>query len=50
MGFTPRQIGEMSLWEFTACTDGYARANGAEETMAPPTEAEFLAWKEREGL
>ena len=28
MGFTPSQVGEMSLWEFSACADGYAEANG----------------------
>lgn len=24
MGFTPRQIDEMSVWEFVACSDGYS--------------------------
>lgn len=28
MGFTPEQVGCMSLWEFMACMDGYGRANG----------------------
>ncbi|MCJ8138607.1 hypothetical protein [Falsirhodobacter halotolerans] len=28
MGFTPVQVGVMSLWEFMACLDGYGRANG----------------------
>ncbi|HEV2552713.1 MAG TPA: hypothetical protein VGV17_03000 [Bosea sp. (in: a-proteobacteria)] len=26
MGFTPQQIGAMSLWQFMACADGYARS------------------------
>lgn len=30
MGFTPRQVGEMSLWQFMAAADGWARANAAE--------------------
>ncbi len=30
MGFTPAQVGEMSLWQFMACADGYAKANSAE--------------------
>ncbi|NTS30665.1 hypothetical protein HQ945_05310 [Phyllobacterium sp. BT25] len=34
IGFSPRQIDEMSLWEFGAVIDGYKRANGVEE--APP--------------
>ncbi|WP_339112900.1 hypothetical protein [Thioclava sp. GXIMD2076] len=28
MGFTPAQVGAMSLWEFMACMDGFGRANG----------------------
>ncbi len=30
MGFSPRQVGEMSLWQFMACADGWARANSPE--------------------
>lgn len=30
MGFSPVQVGEMSLWQFMACADGWARANSAE--------------------
>lgn len=30
MGFSPREIGTMSLWQFMACADGYARANSPE--------------------
>ena len=29
MGFTPQQVGAMSLWQFTACVDGYARAHSS---------------------
>lgn len=28
MGFDPDQVGRMSPWQFMACVDGYARANG----------------------
>lgn len=28
MGFTPRQVDEMTLWEFTACCDGFSEAHG----------------------
>jgi hypothetical protein len=31
MGFTPAQVGEMSLWQFTACWQGWRRANSAED-------------------
>jgi hypothetical protein len=27
LGFTPRQVDEMTLWEFAAICDGYAKAN-----------------------
>lgn len=27
MGFSPREIGAMSLWQFMACADGWSRAN-----------------------
>ena len=27
MGFSPQQVGAMSLWQFMACADGWARAN-----------------------
>lgn len=30
MGFTPAQVDAMTLWEFTACVEGYAAAHGAE--------------------
>lgn len=30
MGFTPQQVGAMSLWQFMACADGWARANSPE--------------------
>lgn len=29
-GYTPQQVGAMSLWQFMACADGYARANSPE--------------------
>lgn len=31
MGFTPRQVDEMSLWEFVACCDGFSEAQGAKQ-------------------
>lgn len=35
MGFTPAQVDEMSVWEFTACVDGYAEANGGKRGNRP---------------
>lgn len=48
MGFTPRQVDEMSLWEFAACTEGYRRAHSTEEEKpVPPTAEEFRTMIER---
>ncbi len=44
MGYTPKEVGEMSFWEFTACADGYARAHGVVDIVPPPTDEEFLRW------
>lgn len=49
MGFTPQQVDAMSLWQFTACADGYAAAHGTKESVQPPTDEEFLAWAHGEG-
>ena len=37
MGFTPADVGKMSLWEFNAVVRGYNRANGAAEPVVSPT-------------
>lgn len=29
MGFSPRDVDAMDIWEFAACCDGYAMAHGA---------------------
>ena len=40
MGFTPAEVGDMSLWQFGAVSDGWRLANGAEEKIQPPTDEE----------
>lgn len=41
MGFTPRDVDAMSLWEFVACADGWRKAQpGYEDKPPPPTEEE----------
>ena len=42
MGFTPQQVGAMTLWQMTACIDGYKRANGGEPEAKPPSADEFF--------
>jgi len=32
IGFSPRQVDEMTLWEFNACAATYAKAHGAENS------------------
>lgn len=34
MGFSPTEIGAMSLWQFTACMDGWNRHHGAKDNAA----------------
>ena len=34
LGFDPRQVDRMSLWEFTACAEGYMVANGVKKAAA----------------
>lgn len=43
MGFTPRDVDAMTLWELSAAANGWSKANGAEEEAAPPTWEEHLA-------
>lgn len=30
MGLSPREVGAMSLWQFMACADGFARSKDPE--------------------
>lgn len=43
MGFSPATIDAMSLWEFTACIEGWAASKGAEDEAEPPSWEEHLA-------
>ena len=49
MGFTPAQVGAMSLWEFTACWQGWRRANSApgDGAVSAPSPEEHLAAQAR---
>ena len=42
LGFTPQQVGAMTLWQMQACIDGYKAANGTEPEAKPPTADEFF--------
>jgi hypothetical protein len=41
MGFPPQQVGAMSLWQFMACADGFARSNSAEAAKRSNDEPDF---------
>lgn len=41
MGWNPRVTEQVTLWEIVASVDGHNRANGAEEQIDPPSDAEF---------
>jgi hypothetical protein len=34
MGFTPREVDQMSLWEFHAVCGGVMKANSSEDTLS----------------
>ena len=48
MGFTPQQVGEMSVWQFMAAVAGYAKANGADGSERPSDE--FLDWADASAI
>lgn len=41
MGFSPRDVDDMSLWQFFACLDGWNAAHGGEKKAM--SDAEFEA-------
>jgi hypothetical protein len=48
IGFTPAQVDGMSLWEFSACVEGWRRAHSDEEEMPdPPSNEKFDEMIER---
>lgn len=50
MGFPPRDVDDMTLWEFACCADGYRQAHQTEETPPPPMDDESLAGLGIEGF
>ena len=42
LGYTPREVDEMTLWEFKACIHGYSEANKTSEDAPPPMEDDDL--------
>lgn len=43
MGYTPREVDDMSLWQFRAAAAGFARFHGGDTSPEAPGDAEFDA-------
>lgn len=41
LGWTARQVDELSLWELAAAIDGHNRSQGADEPVESMSDAEF---------
>lgn len=46
MGFTPQQVGAMSVWQYMAALEGYIAANTHEDErgLSKKEEDELAAW------
>lgn len=46
MGFTPREVGQMSVWQYMAALDGYIAANSTEDDkgLTKAEEDDLAAW------
>lgn len=48
---TPREVDELSLWEFAAAVEGWRAANGSTGgSMKAPTDEEFEEAKRQHGM
>lgn len=36
MGYTPRQVDDLTVWEFESCLNGYRHAHSSKEEAPPP--------------
>lgn len=43
MGFSPRDVDDMTLWEFQCCAEGYREAHSTEQEAAPEMDDDRLA-------
>jgi hypothetical protein len=43
MGFAPEVVDRMTMWEFSACADGYAEAHGAKKSAPSITDDQYEA-------
>lgn len=43
MGFSPRDVDTMTLWEFACCSEGFRKAHETEKETAPAMNGDELA-------
>lgn len=43
MGFPPREVKRMTMWEYMACVQGWNRAQGSGATSTPMSEDDYEA-------
>jgi hypothetical protein len=43
MGFTPRQMDEMTLWEFSCCVEGWSMSKGIKKPGKKITDKDYDA-------
>lgn len=41
MGYTPAEVDDMTLWQFSACAEGYRAAHSPPVKLPPPSEEKF---------
>jgi hypothetical protein len=46
MGFLPKQIDEMTLWEFSVCVEGWSLSKGMKKPGKPITDKQYDALTE----
>lgn len=47
LGWTPRQVDQLTFWELHVAVEGWRRAQGVEEDVDPPSPEEHDALAER---
>lgn len=50
MGFSPRDVDAMTLWEFACCAEGFRKSHSTDKEQAPPMSADDLAAAGIEGF
>lgn len=51
MGFTPQQVGRMSMWQFMAAAEGFVKANSPDKAgkMTSDEKDDLWEWMQSKG-